>query len=563
MLRKRIGFILLVLVVLLAAAAPVLAQNLKFSVEREEVNLIVNDDGTVTITYLYTFVNSAGGSPIDYVDVGVPTTSYSLSSVQAQIDGQPVASIEESPYVKPGVAIGLGSRTIPPGGRGTLQVIIPNVQNMIYKTNKVQDVQVPYASFQFSPNSFGSEYVQGNTDVSVTLHLPTGLTTEEPRWFTPQNWPGDSQPASGFDPQGRVFYTWESTSADVATQYIFGAAFPQDKVPAAALVTEPIISKSTWDNLCPAAFCLGFVAFMVFIIWAGITGERKRKLQYLPPKISLEGNGIKRGLTAVEAAIVMEQPMDKILSMILFAVVKKGAAEVSSRDPLQIKALTLPAGVELRPYESDFIAAITTENARDKRKKLQDMMIALVKSVSEKMRGFSRKETLAYYQDIMEKAWEQVQAANTPEVRMQAFDDNMGWTMLDRNFDDRSRQVLGGGPVIVPMWWGRYDPGFGRAAGPAQSTVSLPTQVGQAPSVSNMPTLPGSDFAASLAGGIQSFSSNVVGDVTSFTSGVTNTTNPVPKTTSSSRSGGGGGGRSCACACACAGCACACAGGGR
>ena len=65
MLRKRIGFILLVLAVLLAAAAPVLAQNLQFSVEREEVNLIVNDDGTVTITYLYTFVNSAGGSPID------------------------------------------------------------------------------------------------------------------------------------------------------------------------------------------------------------------------------------------------------------------------------------------------------------------------------------------------------------------------------------------------------------------------------------------------------------------------------------------------------------------
>ena len=55
---------------------------------------------------------------------------------------------------------------------------------------------------------------------------------------------------------------------------------------------------------------------------------KKRKLQYLPPKVSIEGHGIKRGLTAVEAAMLLEQPLDKVLTMILFAVVKKGAAEV-------------------------------------------------------------------------------------------------------------------------------------------------------------------------------------------------------------------------------------------
>jgi len=30
-----------------------------------------------------------------------------------------------------------------------------------------------------------------------------------------------------------------------------------------------------------------------------------------PPKISIEGHGIKRGLTAVEAAILMEEPLDR------------------------------------------------------------------------------------------------------------------------------------------------------------------------------------------------------------------------------------------------------------
>jgi hypothetical protein len=80
--------------------------------------------------------------------------------------------------------------------------------------------------------------------------------------------------------------------------------------------------------LCPLLFCLGFAGFMGVTIYGAITGERKRRLEYLPPKLSIEGNGIKRGLTAVEAAIVMQQPMDRILTMILFAVVKKGAAQV-------------------------------------------------------------------------------------------------------------------------------------------------------------------------------------------------------------------------------------------
>ena len=40
-----------------------------------------------------------------------------------------------------------------------------------------------------------------------------------------------------------------------------------------------------------------------------------------------------------------------------------------------------------------------------RRKLLQDMTVALVRSVSDKMKGFSRKETMEYYKAIMEKAW--------------------------------------------------------------------------------------------------------------------------------------------------------------
>ena len=153
--------------------------------------------------------------------------------------------------------------------------------------------------------------------------------------------------------------------------------------------------------LLPAA-CIGiFVLMFVGIPILGVIQGQRRKLQYLPPKISIEGHGIKRGLTAVEAAILLEQPLDKVLTMALFGVVKKGAATVLSRDPLKIDvASPLPEG--LHDYEKDFVSAFKEPGVREQRKGLQDMVIALVKSVAEKMKGFSRKETQEYYKTITE-----------------------------------------------------------------------------------------------------------------------------------------------------------------
>jgi hypothetical protein len=235
-------------------------------------------------------------------------------------------------------------------------------------------------------------------------------------------------------------------------------------------------------------------------------------------------------------------------------VIKKNACSVIAKEPLKLE-LAVPQPAGLNPYETDFLNVFESDKTTDQKKALQAMMIALVKSVSEKMKGFSQKETVAYYQDIMKKAWEQVEAAGTPEVKSAKFDEVMEWTMLDHDYSGRTRQVFGQGPVFIPLWWGRYDPVFRGSAGPSIGPISAGTPMA-------MPHLPGSDFAASFINGAQNFSSKLVGDVASFTDGVTKTTNPLPPPARSSGGGyhGGGGGH---CACACAGCACACAGGGR
>jgi hypothetical protein len=255
----------------------------------------------------------------------------------------------------------------------------------------------------------------------------------------------------------------------------------------------------------------------------------------------------------------MEQPLDKVMTMTLFGTIKKGAAEVVKRDPLQLK-ITEPLPDTLHPYEKEFLAAfLPGVDSKTRRADLQKMMVGLVKSVSEKMKGFSRRETIDYYRNIMERAWQQVEQAATPEVKGQLFDQNLEWTMLDREYDDRTRRVFTG-PVFIPTWWGRYDPTWRGAP-----TTTIPTSGPSAPSAGRGSTaLPGADFAASVVGGVQTFSQKVIGNVQDFTSRVTNVTNPPPKPTSTGGSRGGrSGGRSCACACACAGCACACAGGGR
>lgn len=571
MTMKRLSAVLFLLfILLLTINGTSSAQTYYFNVDSENVIASITAQGTLDVDITYAFTNSQSASPIDYVDIGLPNRNFILNEVTASVDGKTITDIAyaDPQYVKTGfgVTLGLGSNSILPGQSGQVHVLIKNISSVVYpaKQSELPD----YASFEFSPSWFDSGFVQGTTNLTVTLVLPPGVTPDQPHYFLPNgSWPGKSAPESGHTAGGQIFYTWQSSSANAYTQYTFGAAFPKQVVPEAAIVTTPPI---TWGQLLPWVCCLGLIGITIAVIVIAARNASRRKLKYLPPKISIEGNGIKRGLTAVEAAILMEQPMDKVLTMILFAVLKKNAAQVKTRDPLEIDVpATLPA--DLQPYEVDFLNAFKLKGA-ERQKALQEMMVTLIKTLSEKMKGFSRKETIVYYEGISKRAWEQVTAADTPEVKSQKYAEVMDWTMLDREYDNRTRNVFGSGPVFLPTWWGNYDPVY---RSPSTTTAGIP-KVGSVlpsrPSVLNQPVslphLPGSDFAASMVKGVQGFSSNVIGNLNSFTSSITNRTNPVPVPTITSSSGGwrssgGGGGHSCACACACAGCACACAGGGR
>jgi len=549
---RRLFASLVIILIALALPVSALAQDYFFSVEEETVHVYWNEDGTLALDYTLVFGNQQGAHVIDFVDMGMPNSSFDMGSVSADVNGTPV-NVDRGEYQGSGsgFAVVMGGQAISPGSRGTVHVRVGRISDVLFTDSEDET----YASAVFSPTYFGSQYVTGNTDVTVVFHLPPGVQPDEPKWHgSPSGFP--SEPETALDSNGHVTYTWKNPNANAYSQYQFGASFPKTYVPDSAIQTEPVVTfpSINFDTLINLG-CCAFFAFMFFgMPVLSIVNSRRRKLKYLPPKIAIEGHGIKRGLTAVEAAILMEQPLDKVMTMILFGVAKKGAAEVETRDPLKLK-ITEPLPDGLHEYEKDFLQAFRPEaTAKQRRTDLQEMTIKLVKSVSQKMKGFSRKETVSYYKNIMERAWAQIAAADTPEVQSKLFDDAMEWTMLDKDYDERTRRTFTG-PVFVPMWWGRFDPGYGRSVGGAR-----PVSVGGSVPSSRSGGLPGAAFAASVVGGVQNFSQKVIGNVGDFTSRVTNKTNPPPPP---SRSSGGRSGGGCACACACAGCACACAGGGR
>ncbi|MCC7118129.1 MAG: hypothetical protein IT310_06350 [Anaerolineales bacterium] len=561
--RLQIVFSLILALALTGAPAVSAQSDYYFAVERETVNVYWNADGTMSLDYVWDFVNQSGAHPIDFVDVGMPNSNFNMSTVQADVNGTPI-TVSRSDYQGDGsgFAVVMGSQAIPAGGRGQVHVYVGEITAALYPDTEDD----AYASGVFGTTWFGSQYVTGNTNLTMIFHFPPGMTNTEPRWH---NAPGGfpSEPQIGSDESGRVTYTWQNKNGNAYTQYEFGASFPASYVPESAIVRtnafgnliSMIVSLATDLVSVALSYLPCLIVLLFFFAGPALTHfqNRRRKLQYMAPKISIEGHGIKRGLTAVEAAILMETPLDKVMTMILFGLAKKNAVTVKSQKPFAL-AITSPLPEGLYDYETEFIKAFRTEEKVERQGLLRNMTVRLIKAVAEKIRGFSRQETVAYYKNIMEKAWQQVEQAQTPELKGQLYDENLEWTLLDKEYDDRARRVFTG-PVFVPTWWSRYDPVY--SGGGRVVSASAPTSGGGGRD--NSSALPGADFAASVVVGVQSFASNVIGDVTDFTGKVTNVTNPPPPPKPSSSSGGSRGGRSGGCACACAGCACACAGGGR
>ncbi|MBX7257849.1 MAG: hypothetical protein K1Y02_15920 [Candidatus Hydrogenedentes bacterium] len=609
---RRLPILLILAIAVLSPIA--LAQEYLFSVPSAEVTVNIETDGSARIYYKLTFECAQGAHPIDVVDIGMPNLAPHTPG-WARIDGKDldVSNIRISEYLKPrgcGYEIHLAPWVIAPGRSGVLEFEARETQ-MVW-----QDITDPdLASFRFTPTWFGSEYVQGMTSLTLRVILPipeadypavkdqikwhregedfslkgvmegeqfVSVAWVRDVWFTIPNEVGLSFPKKYItnirkDSLFGLMARWLDAHPNVAIGSGIGLAV-------CFSIAFFMITRGTGISLwffVVAAMAAGmsqsskfhlclypFVALFCLLIWLLFRRKRKR---YFPAVLCREGGGIKRGFTAVEAAVLLEAPLNKVLTMIVFGLVKKGIVHVVSEDPLSLDVVgkesstttwELPdkTKVKIWPYEPAFIKAFAKgEKKPIDQLKLDDPFDALIERVSKSMKGFDLDATREYYQQIVSRAWQQVKAEASYESRYEKVDEHLGWLMIDKDWERPFRDWDHERPYR-PTWW------YGRTHIPSQpfsgGGMNIPTPT----------TAPGASFgdvASAITGRFENVSTKLVGSLDAFSkapgpsvdlSGIDRFTGEVLKAMASSGGGRGGGG---GCACAGCACACACAGGGR
>lgn len=516
------------------------AQGVTHSVSQEWAQIQINTDRSIYILYNITFTYLSG-SPQGIFTVGMPQGGFQIQYVEdllgATLQYQDVSS--GSFY---GIDVYLTQPVVL--NQPYTFVVYALVPNMIYAdTNNPGNVGLLFYQSTFSSAS-GSI-----TDLRVEIILPPGVQKTEVKY--PSGSPFDNV-FTETNNDTAVF--WERTDWSPDQQFTSGVSFP-----------STYVSSATTPGPFPDAATTVLLVLVFFIVAAAIIVGLKRvaRMAYATPRMSIEALGANRTLTAVEAALVLDQKPVRVLTMILYGLLLKRMVAVAETEPL-IKLTRLePAQGQPAPrpryYETDYLNAIRPDGTLDEQK-LARTYVELTNTVDQKLRGYSRDDTTNYYKSIVDKAWTQVTQAGTPELKGDAVDKNLQWLLADDKFEDRFRTAFPPGIIIYPnpAWWWYWG---GLHAPTGQQRPPTPVTTPTAPPAQAKP-IPGQDFANNIVRGLQTASNNIVKNVQDFANKL------VPYKSPPSQHPVGGkpscvcACHACACACACVSCACACAGGG-
>ncbi|MBX3420145.1 MAG: hypothetical protein KF752_01175 [Pirellulaceae bacterium] len=634
---------LVIVAVFSASVSPeVLAQNYLFSVPQMDVQAFVQPDASILLKYKILFENSRGGHAVDVVDIGLPHADYKLSNMLASVDGVQLKSIGRSTYIPIGVEVHLGASAIPPGGSGVFEFQC-TMPNMVYRDSTDKS----YASLQIIPTWFDPNSQQGRTRLQVAIHMLPGVKAEEVK-YQAENYKYTDLVLFGEGNEKHPVAVWQYDSIQLSPKNPkCSVSFPQIGMQRVVAI-GPFGLMMKWFREHPSAQWTSFIGsaillaiiffrfshgtgFVLFFMLVGMLGlaasispalnlaawpflglaywlnerllkKRRKKMDYLPAMATVEGGGIKRGLTAPQAAVLLELPLGKVLTLVLFGLIRKEVLQKTSDDPLQVDVdvafrvdrkrrlqVAGQRGIVLHDYEHAFLDQLQAHQGPVKKCDLNEAMGGLFKSVASRMAGFDLQETQAYYRAIIERASKEAESVGQAELRDEVLDRNHEWILLDDNWIDVFERWARRGYRYRPPWERRrtgpiiiMDGGAWR--GPAGGIPSTGSGIpgGGAPSLGTPDTSRTSlgEVASSFAGWAENTMAGLASAVEPVKmglnvpsggvvdlSGVDRVTADVFKALAehSASSGGGrrGGGGGCACACAGCACACACAGGGR
>ncbi len=618
--KRNIVLIIGLLLLLLLITSPAAAQNYRFAVDEMKMQVFVQPDASARIMYDITFSNGAFAHPIDIVDIGMPHEDYDIGNMVAAVNGVEITggfAIQSSEFVKPGVEIHLGPQSIPASERGTLHFEF-TMPDMVFQDVTRRD----YASLQITPTWFGDEFVTGTTRLQIAIYM---LPEVKPDELLYQQEPFTNKGIL----QERPVAAWEFPNTRLTGPHLVGVSFPTrgmervvsmnvfqlavrwfENSPNARIIAGLIsiilfsflffrfsggTGYSVWVVLLagqiylyfvnPAAHLLSF-PFLIALLLLNEGRLRRRKRRYLPAVAQVEGGGIKRGLTAPEAAALLELPVNKVLTLIIFGLLKKGVLRQVQDTPLVVEVVeefraqdhgrhrrhrdayrrkvAQKQGIVLHKYEHGFLETLEAKSKRPLHEiDLSAQMKGFLQHVASRVQGFDLSDTQAYYRRIVERALTEATAIGEIPEREKVVDRNLEWILMSG--DDDYRPVFESGDYQYRPVWTR--------------PVTLPRSGGASPLSRPASAQAGPSFG-DVAAGFAGWAENTMGNMASAImpeslsvesaggktvdlSGFDRVTGDILEALASSSGGSGGGGGGCACACAGCACACACAGGGR
>lgn len=537
---KRI-LILAVILALTAAslsASLVTAQDRIYSVDNQWVQIFINPDGTIDLTYNITLTVTQG--TIRAFDVGQPNQDFTIGQAVDQYGNQlntysytpDVASVDFKQPLNAGDSI--------------WYTITTNVAGM-------------FSNDTTNPGNYGMQFAPQwlsipINDVRVRIVMPEGLAVNDVKTLPDKFWNSSSTV------EGKTALFWEIPVLQANQVYPIGVSFPAQYLPDYTPTQPSDGFGGIGLETLAALIILPIIAIIVIVLVVRVAS----KSNYASPKVSMESLGIKRGLTAVEASYLLDLKPTQIVTAILYSLLQKRAVWAEATKPsLKLKVLppyenkTGSKENPLRYYEIDFLQAIQADGTLNE-EKLAHTVSFLRDTVEEKLRGYSRKDTIDYYRKIVSQAWTQVEKAGTPELTSNAYNEQLLWLMLDPNQKTRTEVVFRDRTFQPnPLWfWWWYGYTIYHPRPTYRPNINAPAQSGPAPAI------PGAEFANNIATAVENTSNNIVKNLEKF---ATSIVPPPPKASHQPARKGADcvcACHACACACACVSCACACAGGG-
>lgn len=538
MVKTQVLMLCIVILVLSSAVLLVDAQTLVYHLEHEWVKIWINQNGTIDLLYDVTIVCDEG--TLHWVEIGQPNGDFTIGE-----------AVDENNNVLPTTDTSSGSDYKVrvdvidlPAGEAVRFTLITNVGRMIW-----EDTQNPgNVGMQFTPSWFPVRV----DSLRVRIVLPTGVTENDVKTMTGVEWDSSDYTDGPF----AVF--WQRLDLAPNEKFTFGVSFPKEFVQHYELQPNFLQTYGPW---------IGFFVVLSLIVGL-VTVIVVRRRPYLKPVLSLEALGIRRGLTAVEASYLLDLKPSRLVTEILYSLLKKNAVWVTDIKPsIKVKIMKQFEGkkpkelveASLRYYEIDFLNSVKEDGTLDE-ELLAQTIVFLGRSVEEKLRGYCRRDTVDYYWKIVEKAWKQVEQAGTAELASKLYDEQLLWLLLDPEHRNKTEtafknRVFEPSPLWLWYWYSyqRYHP-----HPTFQPNVEAPTQTGPPPKI------PGAEFANNIATAVENTSNSIVANLEKFANAIVPTA-PPPKTSHEPAHRGSScvcACATCACACACVSCACACASGG-